>query len=334
MEKTDLKATLPLVSVIIPVYNAERYIDAAITSALSQSWPCIEVIVVDDGSTDSSYELAKRYQANNVKILQQSNKGASAARNKGLSIAGGAYIQFLDADDLLSADKIAEQMAALQNNAGKIAVCSTVHFQDGFELEASQPSAYDEGFLYNCDNPVDFLIRLLGGYDFRGSMVQPAAWLVPRDIIDEAGPWNESLTLDDDGEFFARVMLASAGIIKTDGKVYYRKFSAGNRNLSSTQSVAALQSLYRSIKLKAEYLYRFGETIPAKKATYKQLVELQITCYITQPGLYNTISKELSFYPQWRYVPVMGGKIINTIAGLFGWRVAKKLQRLYSKYKR
>lgn len=333
MEETDLIATHPLVSVIIPVYNAERYIDAAIGSALSQSWPRIEVIVIDDGSTDSSYELAKRYHADNVITIKQVNKGASAARNKGLSMAGGAYIQFLDADDLLSTDKIAEQMAALQKSPGKIAACSTVHFADGSVPEANQPSPYDESFLYDSDNPADFLIRLLGGYDFRGSMVQPAAWLVPSDIIDKAGPWNEGLTLDDDGEFFARVMLASAGIVKTGGKVYYRKFSAGKGNLSSTQSAAALQSLYRSIKLKAEHLYRFGESVPAKRATYKQLIELQITCYLTQPALYAVVTEELSLYPQWRYVPVMGGKIINTIASLFGWRLTKKLQLFYAKYR-
>ena len=331
MEKIDLIATHPLVSVIIPVYNAERYIDASITSALSQTWPRIEVIVIDDGSIDSSYELAKRHQADNVKILKQPNKGASSARNKGLEIAGGAYIQFLDADDLLSADKIAAQMAGLQKSPGNIAVCSTVHFADGSAPEASKPSEYEEEFLYNGDNPVDFLIRLMGGDDFRASMVQPAAWLTPREIINTAGLWNEDLTLDDDGEFFARVLLASAGITKTEGKIYYRKFPAAGDNLSATQSVVGLQSLYLSIQLKAQHLYKASQSIAAKRAIYKQLIELQIRCYITQPTLYRAVTKELSLYQQWKYVPEMGGKLINNIANLFGWRLAKRLQLLRAK---
>jgi len=326
MEKANSIETNLLVSVIIPLYNAERYIDAAITSVLNQSWPNVELVIVDDGSTDASYEKAKQYECGNVKIVQQANKGASAARNKGLSLACGKFIQFLDADDMLGPDKIAAQVAALQLNPGKIAVCSTVQFKDGSAPETFEPSGYDESFLSNCDKPVDFLIRLLGGYDFRGSMVQPAAWLTPREIIDKAGKWNESLTLDDDGEFFARVIMASAGIAKTDGRVYYRKFSASDNNLSSIQSSTALQSLYSSIKLKAGYMYQFGESVPANKATYKQLKELQITSYLTYPALYNTLTDELSAYPRWKYIPVMGGKFINSIAIVFGWRLAKRLQ--------
>lgn len=323
----------PLVSVIIPVHNAEKYLPAAIESALAQTWPHVEVIVVDDGSTDSSLSVAKRYESDRVTLMHQENSGASAARNKGLEMAGGAYIQFLDADDLLSEDKIECQVALLTANPGKLAVCSTIHFPDGEAHEQYVPSSYEEKFIYNTDNPVEFLIRLMGGYDFKASMVQPGAWLTPRDLIDQAGPWNEDLSLDDDGEFFARVILSSNGILKSPGKNYYRKHFQSSKNLSSKANREGQESLYNSILLKEENLYKKEKGENAQKAIYKQLVELQIRCYLTQPDLYKRISLHLNDFPKWKYVPVFGGKIINAVADFFGWRMAKRMQAALSNTK-
>src|SRR5580698_4662849 len=95
----------PLVSIIIPSYNSENHLAETIKSALSQTWVNKEIIIIDDGSTDSSVQIAKGFESN-VKVLVQKNKGASAARNAGLKEAKGDYIQFLDSDDLLSPDKI------------------------------------------------------------------------------------------------------------------------------------------------------------------------------------------------------------------------------------
>ncbi len=120
----------PLVSIIIPFYNAERYLSATLQSAIDQTWNNKEIIVVDDGSTDRSIELITNFKSDKVKLYQQQNKGAAAARNLGLSHAKGEYVQFLDADDLLSKDKIEKQVLALQNHPDQVAVCSTVHFKD------------------------------------------------------------------------------------------------------------------------------------------------------------------------------------------------------------
>lgn len=89
----------PLVSVIIPCFNAEKYIDKCILSVLEQDYENIEIIIIDDGSTDGSLEIIKKY--NNVNILTQSNSGACVARNAGLKISRGKYVKFLDSDDVL-----------------------------------------------------------------------------------------------------------------------------------------------------------------------------------------------------------------------------------------
>ena len=104
----------PLVSIIIPVYNAEAYLAEAIESVLRQTYRPIELIVVDDGSTDSSAEVAKRFDK--VRFCFQPQSGAAAARNQGSSLAQGKFLAFLDADDLWSAHKLSRQMAAFDNN--------------------------------------------------------------------------------------------------------------------------------------------------------------------------------------------------------------------------
>lgn len=103
----------PTISVIIPVYNGERYLAAALESVLAQSTPPTEVFVVDDGSNDGSVAIAQRY-APLVRCYQQANAGPGAARNQGVSMAQGDYLAFLDADDLWLPDKLASQMAYLR----------------------------------------------------------------------------------------------------------------------------------------------------------------------------------------------------------------------------
>src|SRR5258707_14311399 len=105
----------PLVSILIPLFNAERWIAGTLESALSQTWQNKEIIVVNDGSTDRSLEIARRYESKILKIITQANRGCSAAKQTALDNSNGAFIQYLDTDDLLREDKIDAQMKALEN---------------------------------------------------------------------------------------------------------------------------------------------------------------------------------------------------------------------------
>src|SRR6478736_5222717 len=104
----------PLVSILIPAYNAERWISDTIQSALKQTWPRKEIIVVDDGSRDQTLRVARHFASKNVSVVTQENQSASAARNRALELCQGDYIQWLDADDLLSPDKVAKQVAVAE----------------------------------------------------------------------------------------------------------------------------------------------------------------------------------------------------------------------------
>ncbi len=106
----------PLVSVCIPVYNSQRWIKQTVESALNQTYDNIEIIMVDDGSTDKSWQILEEFKnffPDKIKIFKQENKGACAARNKALRESKGDYIQWLDADDLLEKDKIEKQLKAI-----------------------------------------------------------------------------------------------------------------------------------------------------------------------------------------------------------------------------
>src|SRR5690349_6121929 len=104
----------PKVSVLIPCYNSEKYIGETRESVFRQTWPELEVIVVDDGSTDGSAAVVRSFEGRSLHFLQQPNRGSTSARNLCCSLATGEFIQYLDADDLIAPDKIARQMGRLQ----------------------------------------------------------------------------------------------------------------------------------------------------------------------------------------------------------------------------
>lgn len=116
--KNNIKGLVIMVSVIIPVFNCEKYIEETLTSISRQTYEDLEIIIVDDGSTDNSMAIVKDYveKDNRVKAIKQENKGVSAARNKGLEVAKGEYVTFVDADDIIASNMIYELVKSLGEN--------------------------------------------------------------------------------------------------------------------------------------------------------------------------------------------------------------------------
>ncbi len=326
--------TDPLVSIIIPVYNSEKNLAASIDSAIAQTWPNKEIIIVDDGSTDNSYSIAGKY-ANDaaIKVITQKNKGASVARNTGLKEAKGNYIQFLDADDLLSPGKIESQVQVLNSSASQVALCRTVHFFDGDNhLEGS---VTNDWFCADSNDPVDFLIKLYAGEDEMqgfGGMIQPNAWLTPRALIDKAGPWNEFRCPDDDGEFFCRIILASEGVKFSDkGVNYYRKYKAEG-SLSGQKSFEAIENIIASIDLKYGYL---------KARTSDPILERVFARHYwwTGVGAYPRF-KDLSKYCTQKAIQLgyrgqkyMGGPTGHALTHVFGWKLVRFMAYWQQRFK-
>jgi glycosyltransferase involved in cell wall biosynthesis len=103
----------PLVSILIPCHNAARWLAATLESALAQTWPRTEIILVNDGSTDDSAAIARGFASRGVRVIDQPNSGPGAALNRALRESTGEFVKFLDADDLISSDAVALQVAAL-----------------------------------------------------------------------------------------------------------------------------------------------------------------------------------------------------------------------------
>ena len=322
---------LPLVSIIIPLHNAERYIAGTIQSTIDQTWPKKEIIIINDGSTDNSLIIAKRHECDFIKVYTQQNKGASATRNLGLQYAKGEYIQFLDADDLLSSNKIEVQIKALQGSHNKLAVCSTAHFKDGENYLLANPTAYEDTFLFNSANPVEFLINLWGGNRNGASMIQTNAWLVPRTLINKNEPWEEFYSPDDDGEYFSRLILASNGIIYCSESInYYRKLFNGE-NLSNRKHLKGLTGCYQSLMLKKNHLFSKTTDERAKFAIASLMMGLLVDAYPEHLSLSKKLMTDIEEVGVYHFKPKIGGFVINLISNLFGWKIAKKLSYIKNK---
>jgi glycosyltransferase involved in cell wall biosynthesis len=309
-----------LVSIIIPCYNAEKYLAETIRSILDQSYQHLEIILVDDGSSDGSIAIATSFNDHRIIILKQQNCGASAARNHGLASCKGDFVQYLDADDLLSPNKIQVQLEKLAKHPDQVAVCSTIHFT-GDDYLNNSPSPYEEAFLYSTTDTSGFLINLWGGNSENGSMIQTNAWLIPMSVIKKAGPWRDFYSPDDDGEYFSRVILASSGIIYTpECYNYYRKVENG---LSNRNHYKASYGCYQAILFKQENLFKYRNDEKAKLVIAKQLMAIAMGAYPQYLSLTKEIMSKVKALGNYKYGPVSGGPTIQKVSKLFGWKIAR-----------
>jgi glycosyltransferase involved in cell wall biosynthesis len=310
------------VSVIIPVYNAGASLHRTIKSVLEQSYPHLEIILVDDGSKDDSYEIAKQYERSNVIVLQQQNAGAAVARNTGLTNAKGTYIQFLDAGDVLDKNKIAAQVQALKGEPGKVAVCNYRQFTTEEDLKNGiYPN--QSSFIYSSNDPQDFLIDLWGGKGHL-NFIQTNCWLVPKQLIEKAGNWRVYRCPDDDGEFFARVLLACDGVVYTPGVYnYYHITPSGANQLSKSKNKKYLQNSLLTIDLKHQYLIRKGRRPLINKAIAAQYLRFAVDSFPAEKILSAIAYKRYKNLNTPIEVPVLGGTFIELVKRVFGWKTAR-----------
>jgi glycosyltransferase involved in cell wall biosynthesis len=224
-----------LVSILIPAFNAEDWINDCILSAISQTYDHKEIIVVDDGSDDATYEIAAQYRPN-VHVVKQAHRGACAARNNALSLSTGDYIQWLDADDLLAPDKIERQILNAEPGQSSTILLSSPW--GGF-YACPERSRFDPNPLWEDLDPVEWLYRKVN----ERLWMAPETWLVSRYLTESAGPWNEELARDQDGEYFCRVLGGSAKVRFVPGaRVYKRVRIAGSISAANTVSDKKLDS--------------------------------------------------------------------------------------------
>ena len=204
------------ISVVIPAYNAERTISATIESVRQQTFSDLEIIVIDDGSSDRTLEILKAVNDERLKVYSYQNGGLPTARNRGIARAEGQYISFIDADDLWTEDKLEKQLAALQANPQAGVAYSWIIIM----LEArntEEVTTYVPGKkVYFKDNVLSPL--LLDNFVGNGSNI-----LVKKDIIDSVGEFDPSLKSCEDWDYYLRLAAKSHFALVPEHQVIYRK---------------------------------------------------------------------------------------------------------------
>ena len=312
----------PLVSIIIPCHNAERWLAATLESALTQTWPHTEIIMVNDGSRDGSLAVAQRFAARGVRVIDQPNAGASAARNHGLRLAHGDLLQFLDADDLISAEKIGAQVELLRARpTGTVATCAWGRFQD----DPATARFVDEA-VFRDFAPVDFLV-LAGD---TGAMMHPSCWLLPRAVAERAGPWDETLSLNDDGEYFCRALLASNGMAYCpDGRSYYRSGLAGS--LSQQRGDRARHSQFRSIELITSRLLAAEDSPRTRRAAANYFQRFIYDFFPAPSGLMQQAAARVTALGGATLGPPPMGARTAALASVLGWKNVWRLKHYLSR---
>ena len=204
---------MALVSVVTPCYNASATLAETIASVAGQTYPAIEHIVVDDCSTDATWDVVERHQSQVRGLRLPGNRGGAHARNRGAALARGEFIVFLDADDLLGNEAVAALVAAVRDHPGAIGYCRWFRWRQvrgRWEARRAEIPLPDP-----AGDP-------LRGW-LRGVWVPPCAVLWRRDSYDRTGGWDERLTLNDDGELMMRALARGARLVRAEaGESYYR----------------------------------------------------------------------------------------------------------------
>lgn len=223
---------MPEVSAVIPAYNAARYLGEAIDSALAQTFRDLEIIVIDDGSTDDTARVVARY-GGSVRSISQPNRGVSSARNRGIEESRGRYVAFLDADDVWMPAKLQRQLEALRENP-QTRACYSAHLWVDDRLA---PLRENRG--PRRGTALEDLLRT-------GNVVgSPSSVIVERSIFSEVGGFSDAFSLCADWEMWVRIAARTEFAYINEPLVQYRVHAdsmSRNVPLLEDESIRTLES--------------------------------------------------------------------------------------------
>lgn len=311
-------STAPLVSICMPAYNVENYVAEAIESALAQTWSPLEIIIVNDGSTDETAGLLDHYDDHvHVTVIHQENQGAAMARNRAYEESSGALVKFFDGDDLLSPEFVERQVERLEGSTKHVASAEWARFYDD-----PSEATFESEAVWQDLNPVDWLVT---AWDDARPMMQPALWLIPRPLLERAGLWDEELSLIDDFEFGARLLTQSKGVRFTPGaRLYYR--SGLDDNLSGRDSREHVESAFRSLTEGTQHLLDCEDSPRTRRAAANMLRDFIYGYYPDHPDLRARMRARIEELGGSDLEP-KGPPGFELLRPIVGWRLARRVQR-------
>ena len=280
---------------------------------------------MDDGSTDGTAEVARRFASKGVTVMSTENRGLSAGANYAYQHCQGDYIQFLDADDLLAPNKIERQLAELREGDSRRILLSSPWARFYYR---TRHAPFLRNSLWQDLSPVEWLLRKMG----ENLHMQNATWLVSRELAEAAGPWNTCLHYDQDGEYFARILLASEGTRFVPGTgIFYRATGTGSVSYIGT-SDKKKDSLLLSMKLHIQYIRSLEESDRVRKACLIYLQNWYHNFYPDRPDIVaelQSLAAELQGHLEeprlrWKYA---------WMKPVFGWKAAKRAQSALPQFK-
>lgn len=313
----------PLVSIIVSCYNGEKYISETLTSLINQTYSKIEVIVVDDGSTDESEKIIKSFKDPRIKYYYQKNKGQSAALNAGFRRSSGSLIKFYDADDILDMNVILGQVEALQESAE-----SDISFIEWRRFYNNKfPSSIDHNHhhtIHKDCTPLEYLT-----FTGKTPMVQCGLWLIPRKLLYKSGLWDERLSLINDIEFFCRLLPCANTLRFSDNGITYYRTNFNSNNLSADSSKKGIKSSILSIDLMAKWLNKLERSERIDRIISASYVVILEGAYPKHLLYSIIIERRLKNFPASYSIHTRSGTGYNLIMFFFGWKVARRLGRIY-----
>lgn len=302
----------------MPAYNASAFIAATITSVLEQTHSNLELIIINDGSTDKTEDVIQSYNDVRIRYFYQTNKGQCAASNFGITQAKGDYIKFFDADDLMNPQHIEAQLTKLNNRTTALASCAWGRFYDGNPAS----TRFSEEPVWRDMKPLQWLKASLSQ---RSDMMGAWLWLTPKQILQKAGGWNESLTLNNDFEFSTRLLLNAEDVLFTpDAKVFYRSGISGSLSLNISEQ--AYRNAYQSTYLGCSYLLAADNSATMKRLCANRYQEWIYRMYPNYPAVTKLFQQQINLLGGSDIKPE-GGVAFKILSAMLGWKNVKNFRR-------
>ena len=313
------------VSILIPCFNASQTLESTLRSCICQGEDVVEeIIVVDDHSRDDSKsifdQIAHDHPSFHWTWATNPSKGACSARNHAFRLSQGTYIQWLDADDILGPGKLRHQLQLISDNKNCIVACPFRCFKGSPETGLINDSRIWD--LPTATGPAWWISN--------DPMMVTHCWLTPRNIVSSAGPWDESLNINQDGEYFARVVASAERVIyDVQVEVYYRREGGGVSKFSADKA----DSLFRSIESMANTALQIEDSDRMRQMISNRWQNFIYTSYPHAPDLILQAKRQLQKLPQPSVDnPNAVSFASKAFSALFGWKALVRARALREKF--
>jgi len=304
----------PLVSILIPLYNAELSIENTIYSCLNQSYKDIEIIIVDDHSTDNSLSVARKHEGDRVRVYQNPKKGGNSARNFAFLMSKGEYVKFLDADDYCSPSMIEKQLERLLVDGTKYSVAfSPVRMYNADDDSwFIPPHSIEHDYMPG----MELLIDIWRGKGWRC----PHCHLMHRLLVEKAGLWDETIQKNQDGEFFARVYAKADKALSVPEE--YAVWTQHETGVHAVKTLQAIESATTTLGTIAKLLLDYRDDEEMRFNCNRYFGGFLYENYADNPAMlshFRSIARSLVLHPQ-----LPQRKILRILRCVLGWRLALK----------